>query len=151
MGGLGRMDQNISYCLVTLWSKKWWMSFFMFIPDGTVQNDWLLYQSSSSHNNEPFGSVSVHRGIVNIYQMKHSSRQRCHVFSSADVTLFRGNSNEWKVPSEVRFNGTKHYPLGNPTQCRCSYCGRRSNYFMLKMWYWTWHWLFWKLHEPVNQ
>ena len=91
------------------------MSYFMFIPDAAVQNGWLLYRSFFSHDNEPIDLLSFHREIVNIYRMKYSSRQRSHIFSLADVTLFRGRSNESRVRSEVRFDGIKHYSLSNPT------------------------------------
>ena len=59
--------------------------------------------------------------------MNYSLQQRIHIFSSADVTLFQGKSNERRVCSEVRFHGIKHYPLSNLTQRR-SYCGKMSKY-----------------------
>ena len=79
------------------------MPFFMFMLDAAVQNAWLLYQSSSNPDNEPMDLLSFCREIVNIYRMKYSSRQRSHIFSPTDVTLFRGISNDKRVPSEVRF------------------------------------------------
>ena len=48
MGGVDRMDQNISYYRIAVRSKKWWLPFFMFMPDAAVQNVWLLYRSSSN-------------------------------------------------------------------------------------------------------
>ena len=64
------MDQNISYYCVAVGSKKWWMPFFMFMPDAAVQNAWLLYRSSSNPHNDPLDLLSFHKEIVNIYQMK---------------------------------------------------------------------------------
>ena len=43
--------------------------------------------------------------------MKYSSRQRSHIFPPTDITLFRGKSNNKKVPFKVRFDGIRHYPL----------------------------------------
>ena len=37
IGGVDRMDQNISYYGLAVRSKKWWMSFVIFIPDLAVQ------------------------------------------------------------------------------------------------------------------
>ena len=91
------------------------MPFFMFIPDAAVQDARLLYRSSSGHNNESMNLLIFHRETVNIYQMQYSSRQQSHIFSPANATLFRGKSNNRRVPSEVRFDGH-----------RCSYCGKRS-------------------------
>ena len=132
MDGFYKRDQNISYYSVILWSKKWRILFFMFITDAAVQNAWLLYRSSSSHDNEPTDLLSFQKEIANVYRMKYSSRQRSHIFSPADVTLLRGKSNEIRVPSEVRFDGIKHYPLSNPTQRRCSYCHKKSKYVCSK-------------------
>ena len=42
MGGVDRMDQNISYYRISIRSKKWWVAFFMFMPDVAIQNAWLL-------------------------------------------------------------------------------------------------------------
>ena len=70
--------------------------------------------------------LSFRREIVNIYRMNYSSRQRSHIFSPTDTTLFRGKSNDKKVPSEVRFDGIWHDPLSNPIQLHCSYCGKKS-------------------------
>ena len=43
MSEIDRMDQNISYYLITVLSKKWWMPFFMLMIDAAVQNTCLLY------------------------------------------------------------------------------------------------------------
>ena len=88
------------------------MPFVMFMPDAAVQNTWLLYRSSSSHENEPMDLLSLRREIVN---MTYSSRQQNHIFSSINVLLFSGKSNEKCAPSEDRFDG-RHYQLSNPTQ-----------------------------------
>ena len=98
------------------------------MSDTVVQNAWLSYGSSSSHDNEPMNQLSFGREIVNIYRMKHSLQQRSHIFSPTDVALFRYKSNKKSVPSEVRFDGIRHYPLSNSTQRRCSYCGKKSKY-----------------------
>ena len=60
--------------------------------------------------------------------MKYSLRQRSHIFSPANVTLFRSKYNERRVLSKVPFDGIKHYLLSNPNQRRCSNCGKKSKY-----------------------
>ena len=48
------------------------------------------------------------------------------------TNLFRGKSNERRVPLEVHFDSIKHYPLSNPTQRHCSYCSKKSKHICLK-------------------
>ena len=100
----------------------------MLMPDAAVQNAWLLYQSSSSHDKEPMDLLGFHREIVNIYRIKYSLQQRSHIFSPVSVTLLKGKSTEEKVLSEVHFDGIKHYQLNNPTQRRFPYCGKKAKY-----------------------
>ena len=145
------MDQNISYYRIAVRSKKWCMPFFMFMPDAAVQNAWLLYRSSSNPDNETMDLLSFRREIVNIYRMKYSSQQRSHIFSPTDITLFRGKSNDKRVPSKVRFDGIRHYPLSNPTQRRCSYCGKKSKYVCSKCSIGLHIDCFESYHENVNQ
>ena len=76
--------------------------------------------------------LSFRREIVNIYQMKYSSRQRSHIFSPTDITLFRGKSVDKRVPSEVHFDGIWHYPLSDSTQHHCYYCVKKSKYVCSK-------------------
>ena len=71
MGGLDRMDQNISSYCIALRSKKWWMTFFMFIPDTAVQKTWLLYRSSYSHDNEPTDLLSFLTESIGIERKNH--------------------------------------------------------------------------------
>ena len=96
------------------------------------KNAWLLYRSSSNPDNEPMDLLSFRREIVNIYRMKNSSRQRTHIFSPTDVTLFRGRSNDKRVLSKVRFDGIWHYALSNPIPRLCSYYGKKWKFVRSK-------------------
>nr|XP_014351626.1 PREDICTED: piggyBac transposable element-derived protein 2-like [Latimeria chalumnae] len=58
LGGVDRMDQNISYYRVSIRSKKWWVPFFMFMPDVAIQNAWLLYRNSAGSKNRPLGRLA---------------------------------------------------------------------------------------------
>ena len=82
--------------------------------------------------------------------MKYSSRQQSHIFSLTDITLFRGKSNDKRVPSEVRFDGIRHHSISNPTQRR-SYCGKKSKYVCLKCSIGLDIDCFESYHENVNQ
>ena len=84
--------------VIAVRSKKWWMFFFMYMPDAAVQNAWLLYRSSSRHHHEPMDLLSFRAKIVNIYRMEYSSLHRSYIFSTTNATLFRGESNEKRVP-----------------------------------------------------
>ena len=151
MGGVDRMDENTSHYRIAVRPKKWWIPFFMFMPDAAVQNAWLLHRSSSNSDNEPMDLLSFGREIVNIYRMKYSSPQRSHIFSPTDIVLSRGKSNDKRVPSEVRFDAIRHYPLSNPTQRRCSYCGKKSKCICSKCSIGLHIDCFENYHEYVNQ
>ena len=43
MDGVDRIDENISYYRTPVRSKKWWIPFFIFMPDSAVQNGWGLF------------------------------------------------------------------------------------------------------------
>ena len=53
MGGVDCMDQNISFYRIPVHAKKWWMPLFMFMPDTTMQNAWLLYRKSDASKSRP--------------------------------------------------------------------------------------------------
>ena len=44
MGGVNRMDQNISTYMIHLRSKKWWWPLFSFCVDVAVKNAFQLYR-----------------------------------------------------------------------------------------------------------
>ena len=46
---------------------------FMFVPDGTVQNAWLLYIKSSNYKDKPLDLLGFRQEIININQIKDST------------------------------------------------------------------------------
>ena len=65
--------------------------------------------------------------------------------------MFRGKSNKRRVPSEVHFDGMKHYPLSNPTHRSCSYYGKKLKYACPKCDIGLHIDCFESYHENVNQ
>ena len=132
MGGVDRMDQNIAYYCIQFHSKKWCAPSFMFMPDVSVQNSWLLYRKSTLYKVKPLDLLGFRREIVNIHRMKYSTKQRGTIRPPLEITLFKGRLNENRVPTAVRYDGVRHYPLSNPTQRRCGFCDKKSKYVCTK-------------------
>ena len=104
----------------------------MFMPDVAVQNSWLLYRKSTLYKEKLLDLLGFRRKIVNVYRMKYSTQQRGNILPPHEITLFKGRSNESRVPTAVRYDSNSHYPRSNPTQRRCCFYGKRSKYVCTK-------------------
>jgi hypothetical protein len=71
MGGVDRMDQNISKYRVQIRSKKWWWPFFAYIVDVSVQNAWLLYRLCPSYNQRQLDLLGFRREICQVCVLLH--------------------------------------------------------------------------------
>ncbi|MGH0147739.1 UNVERIFIED_CONTAM: hypothetical protein FKN15_011153 [Acipenser sinensis] len=100
MGGVDRMDQNISYYRISIRSKKWWVPFFMFMPDVAIQNAWLLYRNSAGHKNRSLGLLAFQREVVNVYRLKFSAEVRNAPGIGRPLTA--GRQRKEKVPKAVQ-------------------------------------------------
>ena len=132
MGGVDRMDRNIAYYCIQFLSKKWRVPFFIFIPDVAVQNSWLLYRKSALYKDKPLDILRFQREIVNVYRMKYSTQQSGTIRPPHEITLFKGRSNENRVPTAVRYDRIRHYLQSNPKQRRCGLYGKKSKYVCTK-------------------
>ena len=52
MRGVDRLDQNISSCMVSYRSKKWWWPVFRFCLDLSVNNAYQLYRQQKRSEGE---------------------------------------------------------------------------------------------------
>lgn len=66
MGGVDRMDQNISKYRIQMRNKKWWWSIFAYFPDVAVQNSWLLYRMCPSFADRPLDLLQFRREICQV-------------------------------------------------------------------------------------
>jgi hypothetical protein len=70
MGGVDRMDQNISKYRISIRSKKWWWPIFAHLLDVTVQNAWILYRKCPSSTDRPLCLLEFRREICQVRYWK---------------------------------------------------------------------------------
>ena len=130
MGGLGCMDQNISFNRVPVRVKKWWMSLFTLIPDAAMQNAWLLYKQSDASQSIPLELLVFRREVVGIYCRKYLSRHRG--VDSAGCQILVASRKLVQVSEPVGFGGQEQYRASNLTQRRSAYCGMKVKFICEK-------------------
>jgi Transposase IS4 len=72
MGGVDRMDQNISNYRIGVRSKKWWWPVFVFCIETSVHNAWQLYRKTEEGTKHSMDLLEFRRTIVKIYLMKYA-------------------------------------------------------------------------------
>ena len=120
MGGVDRMDQNISSYRIGVRTKKWWWPLFAFLPDMIVQNCWLLYRKTPGNRENSMDLLDFRRNIVRIYIMRFSQR------SAIGRPVVRARRRLNRVPDAVRLDGRNHFIHPIATQRRCANCGKKS-------------------------
>ena len=127
MGGVDRMDQNISTYMINLRSKKWWWPLFRFVIDAAANNAYQLYRSKNlSPGEHRLDALGFRRAIVDAYY-------RLYRKSIASTTLFPGNKALHTPSKNLQFDGVNHW-IVKGTQRRCSLpgCKGTSKYFCEK-------------------
>uniref|UniRef100_H3AE94 PiggyBac transposable element-derived protein domain-containing protein n=1 Tax=Latimeria chalumnae TaxID=7897 RepID=H3AE94_LATCH len=119
MGGVDKMEQNISYYRIFIRSKKWWVPFFMFMPDVAIQNAWLLYRNPAGSKNRPQDLLAFQREMVNVYRLRYSAEVQN--VPGISHPLKAGHQRKEKVPK-----GT------NGTQRRCAHCSKKAKFVCCK-------------------
>ena len=68
MGGVDRMDQNISVYMINLPTKKWWWSLFRFVVDVVVNNAYQIHsQSHLNPGEDRLDALGFRLAIVDAY------------------------------------------------------------------------------------
>ena len=68
MGGVYRMDQNISVYMINLRTKKWWWQLFRFVVDVAVSNAYQINRQSHINLEEyRLDGLGFHQVIVDAY------------------------------------------------------------------------------------
>ena len=68
MGGVDCLDQNISFCMISHRSQKWWGPVFCFCLDLTVNNAYQLYrQQKHSEGERKLDLLEFRRSIVHTF------------------------------------------------------------------------------------
>jgi len=121
MGGVDRMDQNISAYRITIRSRKWWWPLFSYLLQVGMQNAWLLYRMTEAAKRRPLSNLEFRRDICNVYYKRYTL-ERPAVGRSVGG---RPKELSVRVPLEVRTDGVDHYIESSGTQRRCAACGKK--------------------------
>ena len=114
MGGVDRMDANVSQCRITLHGKRWYFPIFLELIDIAVNNAWLLYRITGNKIDQNSFKTEVAESLL-LLQAEKSSR------SSATA------------PS-LRFDNTGHLvdATENSKEMRCAQCQNKTRFQCIK-------------------
>lgn len=117
MGGVDRMDENISNYRISIRSKKWWWPIFAFSIDMSIHNAWQIYRRQKNCNKTDY--LNFRREVVQIYLKKYgqSIKGGGRPKSSKPIS---GRTHE-----EVRYDGISHWMVPANKQNRCAECKKK--------------------------
>lgn len=96
MGGVDRMDQNISAYRISICRKKRYQSLFTYLVDVTINNSFKLWKEDKA----TMDLLGFKRSVANVYLRKHASKP------------LRGKSPaQSKLQKECRFDRIDHLVL----------------------------------------
>ena len=116
MGGVDRLDQNVSYYRVGIRSKKWYFQLIAFGIDAAVQNSWQLYRKEPGNKEDGLG---FRRKIVQAYLLAAKTRQQYKTRRNPKKIASR-------VPETIRYDNRNHHITHAANQSLCAVCKRNS-------------------------
>ena len=104
MGGVDRVDQNVSTYHVSIRMKKWWWPLFSFLISVSVNNAWQLYRLCSTYELEKLDLLNFTRHIVIAYHLQCYSTGNgiALAIDTTDMDVDR------RVLPAVRFDNVSH-------------------------------------------
>lgn len=119
MGGVDRLDQNVSKYRVATRMKKWYWQLAMFPLNATVNNAYMLYRlSSEGKSKNALDFLGFTRKIVQVYMARGIvPRPRAGRPSQ---------SSKKRVLDAVRLDNVGHLIVSNKTQVRCGECHKNT-------------------------
>lgn len=96
MGGVDRMDQNVSNYRISVRKKKWWWSIFTWTIDAAIQNALLLHRKSINNMSQ----LDFRRNLVQHLLKTCSDKSR----SEFTVRRYAHIANV-----DIRYDGVAHY------------------------------------------
>ena len=103
MGGIDRVDQNVSTYRVSIRMKKWWWPLFSFLISVSINNAWQLYRLCSTYKLEKLDLLNFTRHIVIAYLQCYSTGNGIRLaIDTVDMDVDR------RVLPAVRFDNVSH-------------------------------------------
>ena len=127
MGGVYRMDQNISVCMINLRTKKWWWNLFRFVVDVAVSNAYQINRQSHINLEEyRLDALGFHRVIVDAYY-------RLYRKSFPSAILFIGSPSLPHSANTFEFDAINHWiTKGSQHRHNLPGCKETSVYYCKK-------------------
>lgn len=110
MGGVDRMDQNISKYRTAIRGKKWYSSLFTYLLDASVNNALQLYKLKNGN----IEHLSFRRSIAMAYLKRYGCKPS------------RGKARQSAIQAESRFDRTDHIVIPQVKQTRCAHCHEKT-------------------------
>ena len=119
MGGVARLDENITTYMIAHRSKKWWWSIFRFCVDLCGNNAFQIHrQQKENPGQKPLDLLGFRRSIVDTYYRRYRK--------TTQIAMFPGSRKKTKVSDEVRFDKLSHWiskvKCGKTTLHFCEKC-----------------------------
>nr|CAD7595708.1 unnamed protein product [Timema genevievae] len=120
MGGVDRLDENISKLRIHFRMKKWYYQLFAFPINVSINNAWLIYRQMPRYKERPLDLLGFTRQVTNCYFQKYSARM------IIGRPLRNPKSIDKRVLDDVRYDRIEHLisPLGK--QGRCGQCKKNT-------------------------
>lgn len=114
MGGVDRMDQNVSTYRIGIRSKKWWWPLFAYCLDVTMANAWQLHKKKYR-----LDSLAFRRCVVQTYLKKYATQTSTGRPKTSKSLASR-------TVDEVRHDLTDHWLIPADKQNRCAQCKKNT-------------------------
>lgn len=108
MGGVDRMDQNVSLYRIGIHGKKWWSTIFTWMIDVAIENAWQLHRVA----NPEMRQLDFRREIT-LYYCRHYGVPP----KSTGNRSSKKSENDLKC---ARFDNINHWPRCIPKRRRCA-------------------------------
>ena len=125
MGGVDRLDQNVSTYRTNIRIKKWWFPYFAHMLEASLQNAWLLYRE----NNSAMTLLQFRRSVA--ARLLQSADTSTNVEISSDFvqsieaeTVNRGRPSASSSLQRRPLLG--HVIQSSKTQKRCRHCKQKT-------------------------
>lgn len=127
MGGVDRLDENISKYRIGIRGKKWYWQMLAFPINVSVNNAWILYRLTTMGKDKPLDLLSFTREITLTYLKKYSSRT-----TLGRPLHYKVGAVDKRVTADVRFDNEGHMIDKNEKQTRCGQCKKNTTMKCIK-------------------
>ena len=112
MGGVDRMDQNISNYRIAMRSKKWYFCLVSNMFDISINNAWRLQKICDEN---PMDLLHFRRYIARTYLPQYAKPPHKGLRGRPQQTL-----------SDIRYDGNNHWVVPQVKQTRCAHCHAKT-------------------------